>query len=1043
MKNSRLLGATALATSIFLSMSTANAQDVAPADAASDESDAIIVTGSRIRSVNIESQAPVTVLNTSDLINSGSVSLGDQLNDLPSLRSTFSTANSTRAIGTTGLNLLDLRGLGVARTLVLQNSRRLVSSLEGENTPDVNTIPTDLLDRVEVVTGGTSAVYGSDAIAGVVNFILKDNFEGVAARAQAGISSKGDRATQFVSVTAGQNFAGDRGNVAINLEYVHNDQLTIPSRRFTRVRNQFQQVEFDPVGTNSDGQPDRLFFNNVRSLILSQGGTFVPTINTANPLTFIARTNPDGSVVRVARVYRFGTNGSVAQADYGTRDFRFGTNSDGSFNAAGGNNTLGGDGETLRDYGQLQPRITRYSANALGHFDISDGFVPYFEAKYVRVDSLQESSPTFGQGGTARGPLSGATFAANSSGIPIRFDNPFLTAQAATFLRSITTAGDGFFRINRNNVDFGSRGEDGKRQTYRGVIGVKGDFNEDWNYDLSFNYGRVENRVLSLNNRIQQRFQLAVDATRNAAGNIVCRSQLVTPALLPVVDANGRPLPVNVARNAQLSSDIAACVPINVLGSGSPSQAALNYVNATTRFTGFQTQFDILGFVSGDLSQLFELPGGPVAFSIGGEYRRETSGSSFGSVVNSGLTFLNAIPDFNPPALNVKEVFGELSIPIARDLPFINELTIKAAGRYSDYNNRTGGVFAYNAGGVYSPIEGIRFRGNYSVAVRAPTPGDLFSAPTQNFANITDPCDVQQINSGSATRVANCAAAGVPVGFINLPARSQSTELLSSGNDQLIEERSRSYTGGVVLTPKFIPGLTISADYYRITIKNVIESVTAQNTVNLCYDAPTLTNSFCPNVLRDPATQLFQRPGVLTKSFNFAKRIAEGVDVDVTYNFDIGKFGKLSNRFIGTYVKRRDNFPVITDATFRDRILTELGDPKYAFNFSTDYQIGDLTIGYQFRYLGKQYVNLIEDIININGAPPQNPDFSSPLFYKSVTYSDLRASIDIADKRFQFYGGVDNIFDREPPLGLTGTGAGSGIYDNVGRFFYVGVKAKF
>ena len=1013
----------------------------AVADAQGDEY--IVVTGSRIRSANVAGQVPVTVLSTTDLTNTGNISLGDQLGNLPALRSTYSLANSTRFIGATGLSLLDLRGLGIARTLVLQNGRRLVSALEGENTPDVNTIPTDLLDRVEVVTGGASSIYGSDAIAGVVNFILKDNFEGIVARGQSGITSKGDRPAYFGSLTAGTNFADGRGNIAGSLEIAHNEALSNRNRDFSRERRQFQQVEFDAAGTNNDGIADRQFFKNVRSVLLSKGGTFAPVVNTANPLTFLGRTNPDGTIARVPRVYRFNADGSVTEADYGSRDFRFGTLANGNFNGVGGTNTLGGDGESLRDYGQLQPQLTRYSFNALGKYEISDAFIPYFEAKYVRVDTIQESSPTFAQGGPASGlTVAGASFSNNSGGIPIRFDNPYLSAQGRTLLQSITPAGSQFVRINRNNVDLGSRGEDGRRQTYRGVIGVKGVFNDDWSYDVSVNYGEVNNRILALNNRLQQRFELAVDAARDLNGNIVCRSKLTAPAPLPVTDPNGRPLPVNVAKNAQLANDIALCVPINVLGANSPSRAAINYVNTTTEYTGRQTQFDVSGFVSGDLSQLFELPGGPIGFAFGGEYRRETSRYSYGDVVKSGLTFLNAIPDFNPRALDVKEVFGEVNIPLLKDRPFFEELTIKAAGRYSHYNNATGGVFAWNAGGIYSPLRGLRLRGNYSVAVRAPTPGDLFSSPTQNFANVTDPCDVQQIDAGSATRRANCVAAGIPSGFINAPARAASTELLSSGNDQLFEERSRSLTIGGVVTPAFLPGFTASVDYYRITVKNVITAVTAQNVLNLCYDAPSLANEFCPNVVRDPATFFFQRPGVFTKSFNYAKRVAEGIDADVSHNFDTGSFGSFSNRLVLTYTIKRDNFPIITDQTFRDQILQELGDPKWAFNYSLDWKVGNFALGYRMRFLDKMVVNSIEDIIPINGAPPQNPDFSDPLFYPSVTYHDFRVSYDVG-KKFQLYGGVDNAFDKIPPFGLTGAGEGSGIYDNVGRFLYVGATARF
>lgn len=1044
-----LLTGSALSTVAALA-TPAMAQLVAPSpvvtagNEVADET--IVVTGSRIRSSARDSQVPVTAVSGIELTNSGGVSVGDELNNLPSLRSTYSTANSTRFIGTTGLNLLDLRGLGVSRTLVLQNGKRLVSAQEGQNTPDVATIPSELLDRVDIVTGGASAVYGSDAIAGVVNFVLKDHFDGLSGHFQTGISAHGDRPTYLGVVTAGTNFSEGRGNIAASAEFTRNDQLRIIDRDNVRSREVPIQVEFNAPGVRDDGVPDRLFFNDVRNNLLSKGGTFVPTINPANPLTYLSRTNPDGTVVRIARLYRFQPDGTIRQADYGAQDFRFGQTATGAFTNSGPSNAQGGDGESLRDYGLLQPQVTRYVFNALGHFEFSPAFVPYFEAKYARVDSLQESSPSFGQGGAARGNVAGAVFTANSSGIPIRFDNAFLTPQAATFLRSVTNPGDAYFRINRNNVDLGSRGEDGRRQTYRGVIGVRGEFNTDWTYDLSVNYGEVKNRIFSLNNRLQQRFELAVDAVRDpASGQIVCRSKLTPPAPLKTTTATGAPDTVAIAKNGQLANDVAQCVPLNILGNAASSQAARNYVNATTQYTGRQTQFDISGFVSGDLSQLFSLPGGPIAFAVGGEYRRETSFYSYGPVVSSGLTFLNAIPDFNPRALDIKEGFGELKLPLIKDLPLIKELSLQAAGRYSNYNNRTGGVIAWNGGGVYSPFSGLRFRANYAVAVRAPTPSDLYSSPTQNFANPSDPCDVQQIDSGTPTRRANCLAAGVPVnqpgGFVNLPARSQSTELRSSGNDQLREERSRSLTVGAVFTPKFLPDLSVSVDYYRIVVKNVITAVAAQDVLNLCYDAPTLNNEFCPNVFRDPATSFFLRPGVATKSFNYAKRIASGVDLDATYNLRLGNYGSLSNRVVLTWVRTRDNYPIITDQTFRQRLLTNLGDPEWAFNFSTDYKIENLIVGYRLRYLDSMYVNVIEDIISINGNPPQKPDYSSPNFYPATFYHDFRVSYDV-DKRFQVYGGVDNAFDTAPPLGLTGTGEGSGIYDNVGRFMYVGVRIK-
>lgn len=1006
MSKTGLLNATALRSALFLGAAvalapSAYAQEVPPTgdtttaqpadNAETSTDDVILVTGSRIRSPNLESSVPITAITADKLMATGDVSLGDALNDLPSLRSTFSQGNSTRFIGTAGLNILDLRGLGTARTLVLVNGRRHITALPGDYQVDTNTIPSDLLERVEVITGGSSAVYGSDAVSGVVNFVLKKDYEGIRLNAQGGISSRKDRGSYFVSGLAGTNFADGRGNVAVAFEYAEQNPLYFTDRdgltgAFSG-RNQFQLSDSN-VGEpqEGDGIPDSVFVRGIRNANTANGGLF-RGLRGANGQT----TN-----------YVFQTDGSLV-ANNCTIDYR----------PVGSGNCLGGMGATLRDTGQLQPGLKRYAANLLAHFDVSDAFKPFIEAKYVHVDAVQQGQPSFIQTG----------FLATMS-----LDNPYLTPQARAIIAANLAPGATTFQLQRFNIDFGGRGELHDRDTYRVVAGVQGDFNEDWNYEVSVNYGELRTGLRSLNNLVISRFLNAQDAVRNGAGQIVC----------------------GINADADATNDDAACVPINLFGNGSPSREALNYVNTTSTRKEKASEFIVSGSIAGDFSQLFELPGGPIRFALGAEYRRETAFSAFDDLVKSDDTFLNAIQDFNPPAFEVKEAFGELNIPFFRNQPFADELSVSLAGRVSDYKGGAGTVYAYNAGGVYAPIPEIKFRGNYSRSVRAPTQTDLYSPQSVNFAQIQDPCDQNFINNGKPERAANCAAAGIPttqvnpdgtIGFQNLPARSSSTRFLSGGNPGLFSEKSDSYTFGVVIVPaSLIPGFTLTADYYNIKVKGLIAGVGAQEILDTCYDAQTIDNAFCALVFRN-ADGTFAQPAVLDAPVNFAAQKTSGIDVDVAYRHDFGGV-KLDLRAIGSYIINRTNFTNVLDPTEPDRQKSELGDPAYEGQLSAGLDFGTFDVAYKLRYIGNQVVASDYETQNpYNGNPPQNADAFSPSRYPAVYYHDIRVGIKLNNK-FNFYGGVDNMFDRQPPLGLLGT-AGGDPYDNVGRFFYVGVKADF
>jgi outer membrane receptor protein involved in Fe transport len=1044
MKSVRFLGATALASAAIVAPHSAFAQTAAPQAAEEAPGEAIIVTGSRIARPNLESSVPVITVVGEELYETGQVSIGDVLNELPQLRSTYSQQNSTRFLGTRGLNLLDLRGLGTARTLVLVNGRRHVAGdiLVNGVSPDVNTFPTDLIERIDLVTGGNSSIYGSDAIAGVVNFILKKDFEGLKVRGQAGVSTYGDAGNQYVSALAGANFADGRGNIAVNLEYAHQNRYYASGRPNVRQNDGFVVVDTDPAGSvnGSDGVFDRLFFRDIRSSTISLGGQTGIFYGAEAPcgrdavggvFTCLGLFQPDGSLVaQTGTRVGLGPNGSVL----------------------GGNGYSGREGQLLA----LSPQLDRYSVNAIGHFEVSREFVPFFEAKYVQTKAFGSvSGPFFSQGATLGDALGRER---------PRLDNPYLapaaraalttqllqstvnantgaTLTAAALATQRTNINNGSFRFNlrRNWLDLGIRDEQIKRETYRGVIGVNGDVGDNWKYEVSLNYGEHKESNIIQSNVNRQRYLLAIDAVRDpVSGQIVCRSKIDPTAI--GTDRAGNA--------AQIAADVAACVPVNPFGEGNVSQAARDYLTIKSSAEGKITQFVASGFVSGNSSGFFELPGGPIGIALGAEYRRETNFYDLDDLTQAGYAFYNAIPTFTAPAFAVAEAFGELSLPVLKEVPLFHELTFSGSGRVAKYKGSTGRVFAYTGGVDWSPIRDLHLRGSYSRSVRAPNLSELFSQQSQNFAPApNDPCSARNLATGSSTRAANCTAAGRPAGYDFV--YTSSLEIISGGNPNLKSEKGKSLTIGGVLQPRIIPGLSISVDYYDLTVDDVITSVTAQNILNQCYDAATLNNPFCT---------LFQRAGaaggprgeaqfrvlegsLLQSTLNFAKLKARGVDTEIAYRKTYD-WGTLNMKALWTRVLQRDSFTNPSDPARADQILGELADPEDQLNFNADVKIGSFKFGYQFRWIDRQILNTWEDLFSVQGRAPENSDYAETAFYPAVTYHDVRFEVDL-NKKFNVYLGVDNLTDKKAPFGLTGVGAGSGIYDVRGRYIYAGVVAKF
>ncbi|HVR90858.1 MAG TPA: TonB-dependent receptor [Novosphingobium sp.] len=1131
----------AIALAGLAGASPALAQDTPVAPAACDDANvngvcdseestgtAIVVTGSRIARPNLESTVPISSIAGEQFFKQGDTNIGETLNDLPQLRSTFSQQNPGLGIGIAGLNLLDLRGLGTSRTLVLVNGRRHVAAdiLNNAVSPDVNSIPNDLIERVDIVTGGNSAVYGSDAIAGVVNFVLKRSFDGAQIRGSAGISPHGFGGNQYVSAMFGKNFADGRGNIILHGEFANQERIFGSELPWLRSVNTFGVVDVDPSGlpNASDGFPDAVFIRDIRSASINRFGLIPITqpggagalcgigVGQTNGGPSSTGTLPTNSGVPYNCTYLFDDqNGFNAQTGG-----RYGAGIIGGI--AGGNGQTGREGKLL----SIQPQVRRYNLNLLAHYEFSDAIEAFVEAKWTRVDALgNNASPSAIQG----------TFGQFDFRERARLDNPFLTTAQRNQLANLiltsgcntsltaacvnpngtsttrsTTSGQGTggplnaadiaainagtyrFVTARTLADVGIRDEVFRRDTYRIVGGFRGTFNDDWKYELSLNYGKFKQTVDTNGFLDRQRFMLALDAGRNpATGQIQCRSQFDPTAAVAydtgAFQTGTTGSRANAGQQARLAADIAACVPYNAFGSGNNTSSVAYFTRHAHTDASLQ-QFVANGFVSGDTSGFFNLPGGPVSIVLGAEYREEDGtyfddpflleGNPSLPVSTQNNTNSVVIGNFDPPAFKVKEAFGEIQIPLLKDVPFFHELTLSGAGRVADYNGATGTVWAYNAGVDWAPIRDIRFRGNYSRAVRAPNLSELYFPPVANFApGFVDPCSPNALANGP-NRPANClAAVGNNAAILaGIPNVTQSLPVITGSNPNLTAEKSTSWTVGAVIQPQLIPGLALSVDYYDIKVDNVIVTLGAQAIVNNCVDQASLNNVFCglfrrylgagPGPLGEITGQV-QGNTLLQAGVNFAARKRRGLDVNLAYRTNLSDSVKLNTNLIYTHNFQISNFENPAIPAFENRILSELGDPKDEFRWDVDLTVNNFTLGYKMRYIGPMFTSTYENFNALPTAcpqltpctaaqlPPLNLDAIEIQKLPAVFYHDLRFEVNLDDDKFQFYVGVDNVLDTHAPFGVTGTGSltadrggGTGaIYDAFGRKFYTGVRARF
>lgn len=1096
-----LVAGSALPLVCALAAAPAMAQQPATQSAADDDQvEEIVITGSRIaRDPNAISPVPVQVISGDDIKTSGKLDAADVLREVPALLTSVSSESSIDSVfsSSVGQSLLQLRGLGGERTLVLVNGRRHVSGVEGTQAVDIGSIPSALIERVEVLTGGASALYGADAVTGVVNFLLKDDFEGLELDGQASISDQGDAATYRISGIYGLNFADERGNVSVAVDFNKREKITFGKREFSRnngiARDQpnpdlrFQAGDISTTATPNFAQffsldnglfPTGFRVPDAASFVDDFTETFGMAPNlTAAELALIDRAaNAPARAILRQPTFSISSNRSViAPGDFSSPDIDLdgngvpdceqssvGFNSSfdfaGAFGAAGGCwvvnddgsvrpfrdglivgvfNQFGGDGiQDNFDDTFLIPDDEKLNLNILGHYDLADQVTFFVEAKYSRQITK------FGT------PLN--TFYDLLTVAP---DNPFIPDE----LQQLAQDTGGLF-VTRDPTDLGPNIDRNKRETWRIVAGFRGDLDIGWNYEISGNFGKFERNLADKNSVIIDRFFAAIDVTTDGNGNPICRSDIdptpppTTPFDIPLFDSGF----------FTFNPGDGQCKPANLLGGpNSFSQEAVDFITTTSRSKFEIEQNVISGFLAGDFSSFFELPAGPVGFAAGGEYRDEKSTSTFDPLERGVLpidgpegtagTLLSDLPDFrqsgllfDPAALiqnsggsfDVWEVFGEVSVPILRDLPLIKELTGDAAVRYSDYST-IGSTVTWKAGGSWTVIDDIRLRGTFSKAVRAPNIFELFEPDQGAFFRPNDPCDQGQIDALKSVgdprgpiREANCRAIGIPVGFQDpLSARFVGVQ---GGNPNLEEESAKTITIGFVLQPRFLPGLTLSADYWDIDIKGAIDNVSAQDIVDNCFDSVNFPNQFCDLFTRntDPTSPQFRGFNFLRQTqLNFGSIESAGIDFTARYNFDIDE-----NAFTvsvgGTWTDKLDEFFDPGDPDAVDPELLEIQRPEWAVTGNLGWTRGPLSAGWQTRFQSEQGLRGVS-------IETVEPNFGEAGSKGGFFVHDLRWGYEL-DEHFRFYGGVNNVADRKPFI----TEQNFPV-SGVGRSFFLGVTTNY
>ncbi len=597
---------------------------------------------------------------------------------------------------------------------------------------------------------------------------------------------------------------------------------------------------------------------------------------------------------------------------------------------------------------------------------------------------------------------------------------------------------DGGVYYGRDNFDLGVIRSMNSRNTWRFVGGLKGSLTEDVDFEASYNWGQTRETDVIHNIRNNERYFAAVDAvTDPGTGNIVCRSDL-DPTAAPAGDGSLDPATFGTTFTPGPGS---GCTPIDIFGEGHITQAQRDWINTTLIRRDKLQQQVVNGYLSGRSTPLFELPAGPVSWVLGFEYRKESASSQpdplelLADSLGEDITWYGQ-SKAERGSFNVKEVFGELSIPVLKDLPLVKLLTIDGAYRYSDYST-SGGNSTYKVGANWNVSNSVMLRGTYAHAVRAPNISELFEPNVQTFQLLNDPCDISNVTAGKAPRQGNCTAALTTLGvdpstFIN--TTSAAVQGRVGGNASLQPETARTITGGIVLTPTAVPGLSMSFDYYDIKLTDAIEFFEPQDIVDYCYDLPQ-PNDFCTLIHRNPSNGFidsFQQIGV-----NVSRYITNGVDMTLRYHLDPARFGmerdigQFDISLIGNRLYKLTFVQLATADPDPEAGSADNRAPKWQANFDLAWTYNRFTVNYGLQWFSKTRRFTLERMA-------AEPDYVTPdlFYYPSRHTQDLRVEYAPRDG-VSIYGGVNNITNQEPGVGST---AFDFPVSPIGRYFFMGVK---
>ena len=1008
---SQLLSASCLIAMCAFGAPSAVAQSATSTDQSESASagDVITVTGSRIqRASNAESAVPLQVLSAEDLQETGTTDLAEALVELPGVSPSISPKSSNNLIQTSGLSTISLRRLGDDRTLVLINGMRAVSNSGNSDRVSLGTLPVGFVERTEVTTGGASAVYGSDAIAGVANFILEDDFEGlrVDARYTTPEASGGDE--YRINALWGSRFDDDRGYVLFGADYRDLEMIRADDTR----PDSIAAISFDDPSVSSNDtfadqvnapgcSPDPVLEN--RHCFLGSNSSYTPGgVFEGGDAWFV-----DG---------QWFNDKSLQPSDRsGSSDF---------FSDVDGYN--------------YRPGRTLLGARELLNLGLTSSyeFTPTIEGSFTALYSYIESRTAGGYQTLGSSNTFGVldVFSVGN----MASNHPFIPAE-------VEETRSGSVSFTRRLVELGEQARVNERETFRLMADLNGQLNDRFDWTMFATYGHFTQDQENPNEVNFYNAQQALDIESDGSGGYQC------------VDAAAR-------------AD--GCVPLNLFGEGSITEAAANYIRYNGFATQSRTQYTAGGYITGDL---FDIWAGPVKTAAGFEFRREeqsTTGDPDGDLVGGldgdpatedrARTSLATFPSMSA-SYEVIEGYAEIDVPLIAD-----QLNFQAAARVADYDT-VGTIFSYNAGMVWRPIDDFGLRAQYSRSQRAPNITELFSPPRPDADSLSDPCegllpdgtglDLPEGDGGAnadlAIVTANCLATpGIQAYFADPDNTDPITGEIfafdpgssvqgpNSGNPNVKEETADTFTVGAIFQPRWIDNFTLIVDYYSINVDDAITSISTQNTVDLCYSAVDYPNNkFCDVITRSSTTG--EVVEVINYQENLNKETVEGIDVSLDYRFELPQVpGSFDIDFrYSHYITDEIEFEGIGGTVLTSTSLGEINTPENEARLRLGYRQGPFRTSYTITYAEGG----VDDLVN-DPNPGDDRYFSvgDEYFhrvYASYTFGD--------DDQYRVYGGVNNIFDNLGPLLPTGLDNGSNLNiveslnDPTGREFYVGLRATF